>query len=97
MYWTPVSLDVFVVISPSALPRFFVPHCGWPVTVRGQCSNQSFPLRQCDLLLAFICVSVRRVLSFFMRSLSLDHGDLRAHRSFAVPIPRARIVGTALF
>ncbi len=31
-----------------------------PVTVRGQYSNQSFPLRPCDLLLAFICVSVQR-------------------------------------
>lgn len=44
------------------------------VTRRGQHRNQSFPLRQCDLLLTFICVSLRG-LSFFM-SLSLDHRDL---------------------
>lgn len=76
----------------AALPRFFPPHCGKrddaviKVSLGGGLTCW---------WLSFVCQF--RGLSCSMRSLSLDHRDLRAHRSFAFSLPRAQIVSAALF
>lgn len=58
--------------------------------------NQSVALRQCDLLLALICVWAQRFKLLHEKFIP-GSGDLTAHRSFVVTIPRAQIVGAALF
>lgn len=59
--WTLVSLDVVLLFCSFDAAQVLSASLGLPVTGRGQYSNQSFPLSRCDLLLAFICVSLKRL------------------------------------
>lgn len=80
----------------SALARFCLPRCGcWQPKENNTVIKVFLWGSVTCCWLPFVCQLSG--LSFFMRSLSLDHRDLRTHRSFAVTIPRAQIVGTALF
>lgn len=57
----PQSVLMFSLFSPFSAAQVLSASLQLLVTGRGQYSNQSFPLRRSDLLLAFICVSVKRL------------------------------------
>lgn len=52
VYRTTVSLDVFTVVCPGSIHTVTVKKTIW--------ESKFFPPRRCDLLLAFVCVSVQR-------------------------------------
>lgn len=84
IYWSLVALE------------FFLRGWGWVLPLALAAKEHNCNQRHCDLLLALICVWAQRFKLLHEKFIP-GSGDLMAHRSFVVTIPRAQIVGAALF
>lgn len=93
IYWSSVVLGLFLCFLGWVWGGWVFPPA---LTATEYNCNESVPLRQCDLLLALICVWAQRFKLLHEKFIP-GSGDLTAHRLFVVTIPSAQIVGAALF